>query len=90
MRPPPTADRGGGCLEQLRNAKLPVEPPRPSPQRAVWLLHSTSSIGRSAISRVQYDELRAEAMALRAELIDARKLNQELIASILELREAIR
>jgi hypothetical protein len=39
---------------------------------------------------VQYDELRAEAMALRAELIDARKLNQELIASILELREAIR
>ena len=45
-----------------------VDPARPSRERAAWLLNPVSSIGRETIQVSQYEELRAEAVALRKEL----------------------
>lgn len=42
--------------------------PRPDRARANWLLHPCSSAGRLTISSDQYEELRAECLALREEL----------------------
>ncbi len=39
----------------------------PSADRAAWLLHPVSSVGRETIAASQYEELRREANALRAE-----------------------
>ena len=37
---------------------------RPTPERAAWLLGPESIAGRRVITRGQYEELRAEAVAL--------------------------
>jgi hypothetical protein len=42
--------------------------PRPSRERAMWLLSSVSSVGRQRISSEQYEELRSEARAQRKQL----------------------
>lgn len=56
---------------------VPVE--RPSPERAAWLLSLVSSIGRLKIDAFQYEELRAEAVALRAELAACAALRDEAL-----------
>lgn len=47
--------------------------PRPSPDRAAWLLTPSSSACRLKIDTFQYEELRSEARALRDQL---RKLSR--------------
>lgn len=41
--------------------------PRPSRDRAAWLMHPVSAAGRLKIDAFQYEELRAEAIALKGE-----------------------
>jgi hypothetical protein len=57
-------------------------PPRPSPDRAAWLLHDASSAGRLGIDTSQYEELRGEAVALRDELAAERALTDALVKSL--------
>ncbi len=45
-------------------------PPRPSPDRAAWLLHGVSSATRLKIDTFQYEELRGEALALKARVAE--------------------
>ncbi len=42
--------------------------PRPSANRAAWLLSDGSAMGRLTVSAEQYEQLRAEALGMRAEL----------------------
>lgn len=57
------------------SAPTDADPPRPLPDRAAWLLHPVSSTGRETIAASQYEELRAEAVALRARVAE---LEEEL------------
>lgn len=67
--------------------RMAREPQRPSPDRAAWLLHPVSSTGRQTIAASQYDELRGEAVALRARVAE---LEAELSAERVLSDEAFR
>ncbi len=45
--------------------------PRPSRSRAAWLLSPVASLGRLTVDAAQYEELRAEALALKQRLVRA-------------------
>jgi hypothetical protein len=55
--------------------------PRPDAERAAWLLHPVSAIGRLTIGSDQYEELRAEALALRED----RDALRERVSSLAEI-----
>ena len=56
-----------------------VPGPRPSAERAAWLLSLVSSLGRLSIDAFQYEELRAEAVALRADLAACAVARDEML-----------
>ena len=57
-----------GAEDDSCRAVAAVTQGRPLPDRAAWLLHGASSAGRVRIDVEQYDELRAEACAMRETL----------------------
>jgi hypothetical protein len=56
--------------------------PRPSRERAAWLVHPVSSVGRLTIASSQYEELRAEALALKGEKDSVLAAGEELLRSL--------
>lgn len=81
------------CKLLLREREqLTREAPRPSPDRAAWLLHPVSATGRQTIAASQYEELRAEAVALRArvaELEEERARMADVIRGATALRNVL-